>query len=301
MAGKARALWHTISMAATISPNEEAQLLQTIEMFEVITQSQPLDYQSLEILKEAYSKLGRQDAVVATSKRIAEAYVQLGQLSSAILEYESILQRFPDDPDVQKALRSLENRANSFAPPTAPEPEPAPRDTSLLKKPGGDGKAGSPDTGFQSAPVDDGRAAMQKLFLDAKLISLTDFDMFWPQPNLTQPPKVLTEPFIHVLAEKQILPIDRSMKLLAEKSRVAYLPLEKYDVDVELARSFPREPCLRWCVLPFDKLSKSIMVATANPFNKQAMRELEAATKSRLLFYLATPAELTKILKKVFR
>src|SRR3954453_20241854 len=107
-------------MAATISPNEEDQLLQTIEMFEVITQSQPLDYQSLEILKEAYSKLSRQDAVVATSKRIAEAYVQLGQLSSAILEYESILQRFPDDPDVQKALRALENRANSFAPPTAP-------------------------------------------------------------------------------------------------------------------------------------------------------------------------------------
>ena len=34
-----------------LTPNEEAQLLQTIEMFEVITQSQPMDYQSLEILK----------------------------------------------------------------------------------------------------------------------------------------------------------------------------------------------------------------------------------------------------------
>ena len=94
----------TDNMSATLTANEEAQLNQTIEMFEVITQSQPHDYQSLEILKEAYSKLDRQDAVVQTSKRIAEAYVQLGQLSSAILEYESILQRFPDDPDVQKAL-----------------------------------------------------------------------------------------------------------------------------------------------------------------------------------------------------
>jgi hypothetical protein len=288
-------------MAATISPNEEAQLLQTIEMFEVITQSQPLDYQSLEILKEAYSKLNRQDAVAATAKRIAEAYVQLGQLSSAILEYESILQRFPDDPDVQKALRALENRANSFAAPSPMESEAPTRDTSLLKKPAADGKPASAETSFKSAPVDDGRAAMQKLFLDAKLVSLSDFDMFWPQPNLAEAPKALTEPFIHILAEKQILPLDRSMKLLAEKSRVAYLPLEKYDVDVELARTFPREVCLRWCVLPFDKLSKSIMVATANPFNKHAARELEAATKSRLLFYLATPTELTKILKKIFR
>src|SRR5262245_64903118 len=101
-------------MSATLTPNEEAQLLQTIEMFEVITQSQPLDYQSLEILKEAYFKLSRQAEVVNTSKRIAQAYVQLGQLSSAILEYESILQRYPDDPDVQAALKQIESKANSF-------------------------------------------------------------------------------------------------------------------------------------------------------------------------------------------
>src|SRR5437870_5151025 len=110
-------------MAATITPNEEAQLSQTIEMFEVITQSQPLDYQSLEILKEAYSKLNRNDAVVQTAKRIAEAYVQLGQLSSAILEYESILQRFPDDPDVRKALSEIENKANSFSAPPSLDTE----------------------------------------------------------------------------------------------------------------------------------------------------------------------------------
>src|SRR5678815_2278523 len=114
-------------MSATLTANEEAQLNQTIEMFEVITQSQPSDYQSLEILKEAYSKLNRQDAVVQTSKRIAEAYVHLGQLSSAILEYESILQRLPDDPDVQKALTAIESKANSFGAPRPVEPEVAPR------------------------------------------------------------------------------------------------------------------------------------------------------------------------------
>src|SRR4051812_14639592 len=109
-------------MAGTLTPNEEAQLSQTIEMFEVITQSQPLDYQSLEILKEAYSKLGRQSELLSVSKRIAEAYVQLGQLSSAILEYESIVQRYPDDPDVQQALQNIEARANSFNAPRQAEP-----------------------------------------------------------------------------------------------------------------------------------------------------------------------------------
>ena len=77
---------------AALNPAEESQLMQTIEFFEVITQTQPDDTNSLEILKEAYSKLGREQDVVNTSKRIAQAYLQLGQLSSAILEYETVLQ-----------------------------------------------------------------------------------------------------------------------------------------------------------------------------------------------------------------
>ena len=44
----------------TLSDDENSQILQTIEMFEAITQTQPDDYQSLEILKEAYQKVGRE-------------------------------------------------------------------------------------------------------------------------------------------------------------------------------------------------------------------------------------------------
>src|SRR5437667_10507882 len=101
-------------MVGQPTSNEEAQLAQTVEMFEVITQSQPQDYQSLEILKEAYAKLGREKDVVATSKRIAHAYVLMGQLSSAILEYESILQRYPDDAEALAALGEIESKANSL-------------------------------------------------------------------------------------------------------------------------------------------------------------------------------------------
>src|SRR5260221_14465034 len=142
-------------MASTLNPSEEAQLAQTIEMFEVITQSQPQDYQSLEILKEAYSKLNREKDVVSTSKRIAEAYVQMGQLSSAILEYETILQRYPDDPDVQSALKEIESRANSFPVDTAPP------DTAMLNK-----AAPTPGKGLKlpgksgHAELEDGRKTM---------------------------------------------------------------------------------------------------------------------------------------------
>ena len=75
----------------------------------------------------------------------------------------------------------------------------------------------------------------------------------------------------------------------------------KYDVDTEIGRGFPRETCRRWGVLPFDRMSKSILVATANPFNKQAAIELERASAHRLLWYISPPAELTKLLRKIFR
>src|SRR5256885_5852135 len=135
-------------MTATLKSAEESQLMQTIEMFEVITQSQPNDYQSLEILKEAYSKLGRDKEAVQTSKRIAQAYVLLGQLSSAILEYETILQRFPDDPDVKAALAEIESKASSFSVPSAPGGE-----TEIAEKtPGKKTKQGRAPT-----DVDDGK------------------------------------------------------------------------------------------------------------------------------------------------
>src|ERR1044071_125634 len=157
-------------MVGSLSSSEEAQLAQTIEMFEVITQSQPQDYQSLEILKEAYFKLGREDEVINTSKRIAQAYVAMGQLSSAILEYESILQRYPDDPDVLAALGEIESKANSISTqPALGEAE------ETVKAPGTQSKS---KKGAQVVlgDVDDGRQAMQKLFVEGKVITAAVFD-----------------------------------------------------------------------------------------------------------------------------
>ncbi len=280
--------------AATLNPDEEAQLSQTIEMFEVIVQSQPGDTQSLEILKEAYTKLGREQDVVNTSKRIAQAYLQMGQLSSAILEYETVLQHRPDDADVRTALKQIEDRASSaVAQPSADSVAMTPgSDTTIVKR-----KARSAASG----DVDDGRKTMYRIFVESKLITAGDFDLCWRSTDLTQIPTDPVDPFIQKLHEKGILTTDKSLRLISDKSRVAYLPLERYDVDIDLARGFPSDVCRRWCVLPFDRMSKAILVATANPFNQQAAKELAEATTHRLLWYLASPNEIAANLRKAFR
>ena len=283
-------------MPGTSNSSEEGQLVQTIEMFEVITQSQPHDYQSLEILKEAYSKLNLEKEVVQTSKRIAQAYVQLGQLSSAILEYETILQSHPDDKDARTAMAQIESKANNLAaaPPSEIDIPTKTAQTETTKK-GAVAKPAAP------AEFDDGRAAMKKFFVDSKLITEGDFQACWPSPDLHTPPAKTVEPFIQVLADRQIMPLDKSLKLLADRSRLAFIPLERYDIDMDLVRSAPRQVCQRWCILPVDRMSKSMMVATANPFNKQAVLDLEQTVKFRVLWYLASPGELVRILGKALR
>jgi len=277
----------------TLNPGEEAQLLQTIEMFEVIVQSQSGDTQSLEILKEAYSKLGHEDDVVNTSKRIAQAYLQQGQLTSAILEYETVLQRRPEDADVRTALKQIEDKASiAVGQPTSDMMAMASVDTTMLRH---------KTRAAATEAVDDGGKSLYKVFVESKLITAGDFDLCWRNVDLSVAPPDVVEPFIQMLHEKGIYLVEKSLRLLSDKSRVVYLPLDRYDIDMDLARGFPAEVCRRWCVLPFDRMSKAILVATANPFNQQAAKELAEATTHRLLWYVATPNDIVSNLRKAFR
>jgi len=281
-------------MAAT-GTDDEAQLKQTIEMFEVIVQSQPNDCQSLEILKEAYKKLGREKDVINTSKRIAQAYMQLGQLSSAILEFETVLQQSPNDADVHAALKSIQDTAGDMTaqPTDGFEPAALSPASEVVKT----------ETKSRPSPteIQDGRDTVRKIFVDSKLISAGDFDLCWRAVDYKASPMDVVEPFIMSLAGRGIVPLEKALKLLADKSRLGFLPLEKYDVDIDLTRGFPADVCRRWCVLPFDRMSKAVLVATANPFNQQAAKELAQATSYRLLWYLSSPNDLVYNLRKAFR
>src|SRR5450432_632475 len=97
------------SSPPTISSEEQEQLTQTIEMFEVITQANPQDCQSMEILKDAYQRVGKLAESLIVARKLADTYVELGQYSAAMLEYEGILQKAPESPEVIAALSEVED------------------------------------------------------------------------------------------------------------------------------------------------------------------------------------------------
>ncbi len=94
----------------TLSEEEHNQIVQTIEMFEAITQTHPDDSQSLEILKEAYQKIGKPDESLRICRRLAEAYFNAGSFSMALQECEAIVAKEPNSPDILAMLGEIETR-----------------------------------------------------------------------------------------------------------------------------------------------------------------------------------------------
>jgi len=103
-------------MASTLTQSEEAQLAQTIEMFEVITQSQAHDYQSLEILKEAYSKLGREKDVIGSPSELPELTCRWGSFLRPFSSMKPSCKRYPDDADVQQHCSRSRARPTTLPP-----------------------------------------------------------------------------------------------------------------------------------------------------------------------------------------
>jgi hypothetical protein len=54
------------------------------------------------------------------------------------------------------------------------------------------------------------------------------------------------DPFIHILNERGIVPIEKVAQVNLRENALPFLPVEKYDVDVEFARTFSKETCMRW-------------------------------------------------------
>src|SRR5215210_948071 len=108
--GHGSSFYGDVVLEHTLTEEEHSQIVQTIEMFEVITQTQPDDYQSLEILKEAYQKVGRASDSLKTSRRLAEAYFNVGSYTLAMQECEVILLKEPNAPEILAMLGDIETR-----------------------------------------------------------------------------------------------------------------------------------------------------------------------------------------------
>ena len=216
-----------------LSEEEHSQIVQTIEMFEAITQTQPADYQSLEILKEAYQKIGRHEDSLRTSRKLAEVYFNVGSYSNALQECEAILVREPNAPDVLAMVGEIETRLQASG--------------VAIAKTTGDGSLINIHSGRSARPKhanlldrgDDHLAKfliMQQLFGEEEVTAALEMVK---QLNKDLSGQALAASLVDSLCKEDPGRLDAVLSALIDRTKFAYVPLEYYEVDRQIGPMLP--------------------------------------------------------------
>jgi hypothetical protein len=95
--------------------------------------------------------------------------------------------------------------------------------------------------------------------------------------------------------------LDRALSHLIDRTKFAYVPMEYYDVDRQVARMLPDHLTLGRMFVPFDLISRTIMVACANPFDAAGREAVQQSLDYTVSWYLARPAAIVKALQDIYR
>jgi hypothetical protein len=299
----------------TLSEEEHSQILQTIEMFEVITQTQPDDYQSLEILKEAYFKVGRKDESVKISRRLAEAYFNVGSYTQAMQECEVILLKEPSAPDILSMLGDIESRLQASGHAIAASagisgltvlPNYVSNGdgtgTSLMEVSGRNsalkGKREPPQLGERGDDLLGKFLIVQQIFPEDEVNeALTSVN----RSNKDLTGQALAVSLLDHLCKEDEPRMDKVLSALLDRTKFAYVPLEYYDIDRHVVRMLADNLTLGRLMVPFDLISRTIMVAICNPFDAAGREAVQQSLDYNVTWYLARPSALIRVLQDSYR
>jgi len=288
----------------TLSEEEHSQIVQTIEMFEVITQTQPDDYQSLEILKEAYQKVGRAADSLKTSRRLAEAYFNVGSYTLAMQECEVILLKEPNAPEILAMLGEIETRLQAAGHVIATSGS----KNGLIAPTGANGAhdGGLVDLQGKNATAANDRGdehlakflVMQQLFTEDQVTKALET---LNHLNKDLSGQSLAASLLDKLCRQDTDKVDQALSGLIDRTKFAYVPIEYYDIDRQIARMLPDHLTLGRLFVPFDMISRTIMVACCNPFDAAGREAVQQSLDYTVTWYLARPDAIIKALQDIYR
>jgi len=308
-----------LTSASSVSPEEREQILQTIEMFEVITQANPQDCQSMEILKDAYQRVGKSAEFLAISRKLGDTYAELGQYSAAMLEYEGILKNAPDNPEVVAALSEVEAKLQKGGQLKAPDNSEGAIDLDFRAAVSDTSKLiATPATVRETAPAtakkrsggaeinlrDDGNAALAKVLTQHRIATDDVVSAALERvhaKNAELPEGAMAMSLIDEIARRGSYETDHLLSGVLDRCKLAFAPLEYYEIDRSIVRMLPENLTLGRLILPFDMMSRTVMIAMANPFDALGKEAAQQLLDYNVQWHLASPAAILRVLKETYR
>lgn len=80
-----------------------------------------------------------------------------------------------------------------------------------------------------------------------------------------------------------------------------YLPLSNYEIDPEVIESVPENVCRQFCLIPIDKIGKSLTLAMADPLNVQAVEDVELISGCTVQTFVSTATDIKNSINKYYK
>jgi len=79
-----------------------------------------------------------------------------------------------------------------------------------------------------------------------------------------------------------------------------YLPLANYEIAPEVVATVPLNLCRQYCLVPIDKIGRSLTVAMANPLNIHALEDVETTTECSVQAFVSTATEINSAINRYY-
>jgi hypothetical protein len=254
------------------------------------------------------------------ARRLADTYRELGQFSQSLLEYETLLQREPNNMEVMAAIGEVEEQLQKSG--QSKGAKAAPADNILLDfgsvhglppvtTEGGNlvttsqtHRAGANGSAARATNADDGNETLAKFLVQHRLVTDDVVAAAYERvtkKNKARNPNMLSASLIDEISRRGNIELEILLSGILDRSKFAYIPLEYYEVDRSVVKMLPEDITLARLIIPFDVMSRTLMVAMANPFDAAGKETVQQLLDYNIQWHLASPQAINKVLAETYR
>lgn len=107
--------------------------------------------------------------------------------------------------------------------------------------------------------------------------------------------------FGEVLVELKFATEEDIAQALTAQYGFPYLPLSNYEIDREIIDSVPEHVCRQFCLVPIDKIGKSLSLAMADPLNVHAVEDVELISGCTVQTFVSTAGDIREAIDKYYK
>ncbi|MFC1704139.1 hypothetical protein ACFL1E_05090 [Candidatus Omnitrophota bacterium] len=80
-----------------------------------------------------------------------------------------------------------------------------------------------------------------------------------------------------------------------------YLPLASYEIDQKVIEVIPEHVARQYCLIPVDKVGKSLTLAMANPLNIHAIEDIEIIANCTIQTFVSTSTDINQSIDRYYK